>query len=344
MIYSSNLQYGFDDLQTKLSFLIIPLVFTGMNISNKRFNKFKTTFIISSVVSLAILFFISAKKYYFSSDISEFVYANLAHSGHSTYLSIYFNLAMLFILEKYFERRKSFSLAISAALFLFLYVGILLLSARTATFMAIISVACYPILFFGKNIIKEMNWLRHALLLIVMTAFLFSYLHYNNRFDQVEQEIVLRGNSTDVDTAYQEAPNSTNIRLNIWKNSIELIRRNLLFGVGTGDLKEELISIYRESNYQYGIQKRISPHNQFLHTGVILGICGILFLSIYLLLPMFLAIKKKHWMYVFFLLIVIVNCITESILEREAGILFFVAFNTCFYILLQSNDKAVSYN
>ena len=114
MIYSSNLQYGFDDLQTKLSFLIIPLVFTGMNISNKRFNKFKTTFIISSVVSLAILFFISAKKYYFSSDISEFVYANLAHSGHSTYLSIYFNLAMLFILEKYFERRKSFSLAISA--------------------------------------------------------------------------------------------------------------------------------------------------------------------------------------------------------------------------------------
>ena len=344
IFYSTNLTYGFKDLQTKLSFLIVPLVFSGLTISKERFSKIKLSFIFSSAISLSVLFFISAKKYLFNSDLNEFVYSKLAHSGHSTYLSIYFNLAMLFVLEKYYRDDKKFSVGLTAVLFFFLYIGILLLSARTATFVTIISVAFYPILLFGKTFFKEKIWHVHVLFLFFMSALLFGYLHYNNRFNQVEQEIVLRTNSANAESIQQEAPNSTNIRLHIWKNSVELIRRNPILGVGTGDLKEELVNMYTENNYQYGIQSRISPHNQFLHTGVILGIVGILFLTAYLLLPMVIAFKNKDWLYLIFLFVIIVNCITESILEREAGILFFTVFNTCFYLQLISKKVSIENN
>ncbi len=336
MFYTSNLLYGFNDLQTKLTFFIIPLVFFGLNISSNSFEKIKITFIISSVVSLGVLFFISAKKYYYSSDLSEFLYFRLAHNSHSSYLTIYFNLAMLFILENIFSKKKYFSITLAFFLFFFLYIGILLLSARTATIVTIISVSIYPLLLFGKNILKNGNWLMHVLFLFVITAMFYFYLHYNNRFNQVEQEIVLRVNSINADSLKFEEPNSTNIRLNIWKYSIELIKKSPVIGIGTGDLKEELVNIYKKNNYQYGVQKRISPHNQFLHTGVILGIVGILFLVAYFFLPMICAFKKNDWLYLIFLFIILINGITESILEREAGILFFTAFNTIFYFNLIS--------
>jgi O-antigen ligase len=160
----------------------------------------------------------------------------------------------------------------------------------------------------------------------------FGFLHLNNRFNQVEEAIVASENSIPADTIAQEAPNSTNIRFHLWKNAVQLISRNPLFGVGTGDIKEELVNIYTENNYAYGIRERISPHNQFLHTGVILGITGMVLLAIYFFYPLCFSFKEKDWLYFFFLTIILLNAMTESILEREAGILFFTAFNTCFYL------------
>lgn len=338
MLYTSNLNYGLEDLQIKLSFLVVPIVFAGLTISKHTFERIKLTFIFSSIVSLLVFILFAAKNYSYNSDWGDFTYTNLSHGRHPTYLTIYFNLAMLFILDKHYTKSKEFPLLITAILFFFLYIGVLLLSSRTATFVTILSSSIYPVLHYGRSFFNQRKWRTHLCFLSLMILFLFTYLNFYNRFDQVEQEISLRFKS-DSNDLIKEVPNSTNIRLNLWKNSIELIGRNLLFGVGTGDLKEELVKIYKENNYQYGVQKRASPHNQFLHIGIILGLCGILFLFIYFLLPLFLALKKHDWLYVLFLFIIILNCITESLFEREAGVLFFTVFNTIFYLQMRSKAK-----
>jgi O-antigen ligase len=136
-------------------------------------------------------------------------------------------------------------------------------------------------------------------------------------------------------TIPNEAPNSTNIRINIWKNAVQLIERHPLFGVGTGDIKEELASIYAENKYEYGVNEKPSPHNQFLHTGVILGLTGVIVLVVCFLFQLYYSYKQKYWLYFFFLLLILLNCLTESILERQAGIIFFAGFNTCFYVLMR---------
>jgi O-antigen ligase len=342
LFYSTNLQYGFSDLETKLSFFIIPIVYSGLNISEKIFEKIKLTFILSSTLSLFVLLILSAIQFSNTSDWNEFFYTRLTHVGHATYISVYFNLALLFIQDHYYKNKSRSSFWILVLLFFFLLTGIFLLSARTSTFVAILSVIIYPFLITGKKLFHDKKFKVHLSGIFLMLILFFTYLHFNNRFLQVEHAIVLIENQNSTDSVRQEDPNSTNIRINLWQNAIQLIGENILFGVGTGDIKEELVKKYSENNYQYGVRIRPSPHNQFLHTGVILGLTGILFLLAYLLLPLAISFRQKDWLYFAFLIIILINCMTESLLERQAGILFFTAFNTCFYLLLRKNLAIVN--
>jgi O-antigen ligase len=177
-------------------------------------------------------------------------------------------------------------------------------------------------------------------------ALLFAgYLNVFNRYNQVVSEIThleegegIR-DSSDMNKA--EQPNSTNIRKHIWKYSFRVIEKNILFGVGTGDLKDELFKEYQSDNYSYGVQKKPSPHNQFLHTAVILGVTGLIILFLIFILPVLSAIKKKDWFFAFFMVIIFLNCMTESILEREAGILFFIPFFVLLFIIFNARNDTV---
>jgi O-antigen ligase len=155
----------------------------------------------------------------------------------------------------------------------------------------------------------------------VAIVFQLAILKFYNRYDQIANMI------REPDSKEQ---NSTSIRLNIWKISADLISEHPVLGVGTGDLKEELVRKYEEYNYEYGIRTRISPHNQVLHTAVILGLLGVLSLLLMLGGAFVLAWKNRDWLYLLFIVIVFLNCMTESILERQAGILFFAFMNSLF--------------
>jgi O-antigen ligase len=224
-------------------------------------------------------------------------------------------------------------------MFAVIFSGICMLSARTSTTVAIAALILFPFFISGKSTFT-VNLFPYLFIILFIPAVFFGYLHFYNRFQQVENEIVIRQQEPEV--VQKEEPNSTNIRINIWSNAVQLISRNLFFGVGTGDIKEELVKVYTENHYEYGIRERISPHNQFLHTGVILGIIGVAILLLQLVVPAWLAFKYREWLYFFFLAVIFLNCLTESMLEREAGILFFTAFNSCFYLRLRAKINSLS--
>ena len=133
LFYSLDLRYCFADVETKLSFFVVPVVFAGLNISSLSFKRIKSIFIASSVVSLIILLSISLYQFSTSLKADVFFYTKLTHTGHSTYLTIYLNLALLFILEGYYNIKRKFTLIQAAILFFFLFAGILLLSSVDAS-------------------------------------------------------------------------------------------------------------------------------------------------------------------------------------------------------------------
>jgi O-antigen ligase len=136
---------------------------------------------------------------------------------------------------------------------------------------------------------------------------------------------------TDIINQSPEKLNSANIRLFLWKDAMEVVKEHPLLGVGTGDIKEALMAQYRKSGFELGIERNYSPHNQFLHTAVILGFAGVMLLISLLIVSGAVAWQKKNMIHMLMILIIFLNGFTEDILEVQKGILFFAFFNSFFY-------------
>jgi len=124
-----------------------------------------------------------------------------------------------------------------------------------------------------------------------------------------------------------EITNAVNMRVVNWRCSIEIIIDNLLFGVGTGDDKIYLNQCYL--NYNMGINNPyLNSHNDFLQTGVNFGLIGMFLFGLVLFIPLIVAVRKKHHLYVIFLILFTLSCLTVSLLNGQKGTIFYGFFNS----------------
>ena len=126
---------------------------------------------------------------------------------------------------------------------------------------------------------------------------------------------------------------STAERVLVWEQAIELIKEHPLLGVGTGDVKDALVEKYVLSGLEGVESEKLNAHNQFLQSFAALGLFGFLSLALGLLLPAVMAIKRGNSVFFIFIVIIIINALTESILEVQAGVVFYAFFNSFFMFL-----------
>ncbi len=94
--------------------------------------------------------------------------------------------------------------------------------------------------------------------------------------------------------------------------------------------ESENILIQQINKYKYFAKKQYNFHNQYLQTFATVGCFGLIIL-IYLLSHLFIvSIIKKDFIVSAFLFLIAMSFLTESMLERQAGVIFF----TFFYLLL----------
>ena len=89
----------------------------------------------------------------------------------------------------------------------------------------------------------------------------------------------------------------------------------------------------RNNRYKDFVKKEYNFHNQYLQVFGTIGISGLLLLLYLFTVPFFMAIKKERYLSAAFLFIVGSSFITESMLEREAGVSFIIFF----YMILISS-------
>jgi O-antigen ligase len=128
-----------------------------------------------------------------------------------------------------------------------------------------------------------------------------------------------------------ETMESNSERLVVWKAAIEVIKENPVFGVGTGDVKDALLSEYQKENRVMVYNMRLNAHNQYLQTYIALGIFGALLLVIYLVVPAWFALRKIHFIYFSFLAVFAFNILVESMLEVQAGVIYYAFFNSLLF-------------
>lgn len=336
MSYTSDWQYGLQDLETKLSFLIFPVILPGLVGNGKGWRLIRPAFVAGTVFAVILCLGNACYLYLNDRDPAHFFYVSYSFLLHPTYFSMYLNLSILFLMDRYFmhgDKEKSWSRRGAGFLVLFLLINMQLLSARMALISGYATLIIYC-LFAGRQIIFRKNRIRPLLtgmLLVILSQFLL--LRTSNRFNQVEQAIVQEVHSSASDTSgVSPESNSSNQRIHVWKSALELIRDHPFIGVGTGDIRTELASYYERDKYTYGTQHWLNPHNQYFHTTAILGLFGLAALLLYLMVPLYSAWKMKDGLFVSFLLLLILNGLTESIFEVQKGVLFAAYFTVMFYL------------
>ncbi|MBN1651412.1 MAG: O-antigen ligase family protein, partial [Bacteroidales bacterium] len=127
-------------------------------------------------------------------------------------------------------------------------------------------------------------------------------------------------------------------RIHIWNAGTDIIKKHFVFGVGPGDTSTELLNRYIAHHYIDPVLRNSNAHNQYLETFIDLGFVGFLLLFGSIISPFFVSIEKRNIVFQVFLFIIGFNFLFESVLNMQAGVVFFSFFYSLFSIL-KKKDK-----
>lgn len=337
-LVSSNKEMAGKTIIHKLSLLVFPVLFV---LSNEKFKNKRDLilelFVLGNIIAAVICYLyafynsISFKENilvfnpYNEESINFFRYSLFSVFHHPAYFSMYlvFSLVIIYYFKtkgKIFISKKS--LIVYYLLVIFFSATIFLLSSR----IGIISLMLFLIYAIVKFIIQK-NKLLYILFGIVIVIVLFIFMHRNERlrftFD-VFVETVKRGKD------YKNYPK----RLILWESSFELAKENFWTGTGTGDAKDLITK--RSIDNKLDQNELLNAHNQFLEIFVSSGIFGLLFLILLFIMTIQIAFKRKDFLFISFNGLILINFFFESMLNTQAGIIFY-CFYLNYFIFIQSD-------
>lgn len=124
---------------------------------------------------------------------------------------------------------------------------------------------------------------------------------------------------------------SLGTRFEAWQVSWLLFKQHPVTGIGMPEIKQKMIDTYKNSGSVLLIEHMITPHNQYLEclagNGIIGGILllGMLFSPFFFLKRLQVSTSETHLLLlVAFICIMVAAFFVESLLERQAGIAFFI--------------------
>lgn len=331
MLYSANLEWGLRDLETKLSLLVLPLIFFfGWRTDQARFKQVLQAFVWGCVVS-AVYSYISSYFDYvegkageaagipgmWNFGINHWLSSRLTKHFHPSYLSMYVNLAIIAVFYINDWPRKQVP-ARHYAVVAFLVVFVFFINAKSGLIFLVLLIMLYLYL-----LVFRMKKIKQAVMaavgfIMVGTVLWIAAPEFAHKIKAAVSALTGQGINVKTD-------DSSAARRITWSASSEVIRENFPQGVGTGDVKDALMEKYREIEFEMGVREKLNSHNQFLQTAVAIGIHGLLLLCVCLLYPAIVAFRQRDYFLVLLAALLITNLTTESMLETQAGVVF-VAF------------------
>ena len=311
-----------------LWFLAAPLFILTRRrtrLTNNRIHLAFMVFALSTFVHLCILFAIAIHKYVQTGNEVYLYYQQLSFIRHPSYVAMYATFSFYFLLDFLNKTHKFLSRFFKILLYIIMAVlllGVFFLQSKAGIVVfCILAVVWFIYLLFVRN-----TNIAAALSIIIVISSIGIVLHETqwvpmHRFkDSIEDVNKFKTNHL--------GSGSSEIRLTVWKSTLEICKKNLPWGVGTGDATDELSVNAVKKNYTNLIGRHFNAHNQYLQTLLTTGIPGLIVLLTYCLHPFITGIRKKNVLYISFALILILNLVVESMFEVRGGVCFFAIFNT----------------
>lgn len=319
LIYSKNLYRGFNQVEQKLTFVLFPIVFYSVKdiISYKKVLKYFAFGVLFSatICDLNMLYKFRSLSVGYSLLLKPL-------DIDPTYFSMYCLFAMTFFCKQLLE-----SLPVKQKT---LY--IIILSYLTYFFLRIGSKIGLIIMFvlIGYTLIITLRYKpKTTNLIIVVILICFGIISYLSPITYNRFYRPLLDNNLDF---YQLRMKFFNERYYAWKCSIEAVNiKSIWFGYGTGDDLDVLRGCYEGYRRNYVL----NSHNIYFSSLIKNGILGLL--SLFFIIIQ--GFKSNKIEYTTFSLIILFIGLTESILERQKGIIFFTLFCTLILTELQTKKE-----
>lgn len=338
VFYSDNIEFALFDLQVKLSLIAFPIIFflisaffTGALHPGRTLIAFAT-----GVLAGTLIMIISATTSYSSTSNPGVFYSSLlSGSFHPSYYALYVTMAMLSVSWSWLrDSCKLFSIntIIYTIIWFWLYIFLVLLSSKAGLLSLSIPVIYMLYVLYHKTRSYGPAIIFSISLIIILSASFYLFPISFGRFAVVAKTIETvkpdKGNASE----------STFQRIMLWESALRILCKHPVGGVGTGDVKQAFLEDYDLNGNTAGKEANLNAHNQYLQTSVALGISGLLILILTFLVPIIMAIRKRAWVYFAFLLLVSFNLLFESMLERQAGVMFYAFFNMVLFTAIKKEE------
>ena len=336
LLYTSHWTDALQKIETKLPLILFPLIlFTFPIKKNHIILSILKSFILGCFIA-SLFCTINALIKYIELGENWMYYKKLGSflGFHPTYYSMYLSFALLtilFFLVKNFKiLSKNKILARSLFIVWFLFF-ILLLSSRMTILATVIILGCSFLIWMYLNG-KILKGIGFSFLGGILLLFLITNLPGLKERTKISKERIEQ---------HSKKQGVSDPRINLWNAAFTVIKKYPLLGTGTGDIQIELSKVYKEKNFKKELEGNFNTHNQYLQTTVTLGLLGGCLLFVMLLLPLYLAIVQRDYLYLLFGALILFSFLTESILQTQRGTLFFGFFHSFFSMRLLLNKSHV---
>jgi len=212
--------------------------------------------------------------------------------------------------------------------------------AKTPLFSLIFISIIVPTIYFFKNLKRKLLLPYFIILLsIVMLGGYFLIKIPNRMIQEInnyynylnDRELKNYYSYNDLSIEYSTFWFEKTNRIVIWRNCFELIKSSPVVGVGTGDVQDELTKVYVKNKELWRMQF-FNSHNQYIDYWLRYGILGLLLLIIIIVFYFYNAIIiNNDYLYLSFFILICLCFLTENIIQRQWGIVFFSFFNSLMF-------------
>jgi O-antigen ligase len=329
LIGSPNFNLGVKFLEKNLIFVVGPIFIIPSIINNR--DKLLKTFVIGFTLVSSFTMIMLVLDSLMGSNTTKWYFQNIENYGfHPTYMAMYAGVSLLIL-----DRCKTFHSKHIRIIFIIINVLFIFFAASR-----IILLALFVLLVFRAVFFKKKKYL--VLLSLVFSLCFLAYFSSNDFRFKINQLTAFRGFTYYDNNDY----GSISLRVAKIKASYNVWQENLWFGVGTGALEEELIKQYRSKDIECWpcSQRRYNPHNQYLSVLSGHGVIGFGLFIFSIVFILYHAIKNRNFLLIEIVIIFLLTALTESILERQKGVLIFVVLTYLIFTVNKNITKNKALN
>lgn len=311
LLYTDSFSGALIALKHKVLLFVIPLI-----IFSTRLHRKTALFVLqyfSYAVVLTSLFSLIKGWYFKANYLGDYLYYDkfsMLIQKHTTYYALFVVLALLFYLYDFLKIHQHRFLDFFSGIFL-IYI-LYILSNR----ISLVALGIGGIILGVAYSKSKQKWL--VIVAFPLLAYLlFTSPHFVKRFKP--------------DVIHKEKVNDFKIRELHWKSVYEsILHKHPLIGIGTGGNRQYLYQRYKHYGLTAAYDEKYNAHNQFLETALAFGWLGLLLFIFSLVYMFWIFIREKDFLAISIFASLLVFMMTESILQRQSGLIVFALFISLF--------------